>query len=418
MNPYYIYKRDGKSKYNFSSILDKDSYIKNGQYIYPKGSKRHLDNNALVDETTTNHPPYFMGVGLIDCKDNEEFLSIYKNYKNKGIIYLCHKADKAYEDVYVTGEFHHSDISNGIYLRNDVINKDICSPFVKTYIKKAGDIIGFETNDQDSSNNDSVNKDEIRLWYPMSTDIFNNPYMFNESEEVNISESSESYIAKHNYKPTRNNDPLSDGFDLDKIKLAFRKCNIKTTSTGYYDGHDIEYGELDNCNISILNGSQDPQDPYIVTVAKFINEDQSQALSYSISETNDNNFTQNNTVSANICNDGIVWKDDSSNYVAIHMTGNVDDYQNIRINKEIVKSDDTSPEQVNLAGSNGLPQTHMYISKNGSKSMYKVDFTKLLFAAGRLCEAMGITDGSNNKIDLITDGDLDELIEQSKQNNT
>lgn len=442
MNPYYI--SDSGVKYNFSP-LKTAMYKANGQYIYPKGSCRHKYNTTsdeikVINNISTNHPPYFIGVGLIDCSNQVGIIDEYKGQKNKGIVYLCCGDDKAYDQTYDAGAYVYgqaSDSTSGFHtfgFKNDIRDKNQNSVLSKLspFVQKWMEVEGKNANDNNNNIIDFKEKrDIISLWYPKSTDIFNNPFMFNEPVSINMSQDPSatkySYNVPSNYtvNPASINsvtdNPLSQNFNFDNIKLAFRKCNIKTDSKGYYNGHSTEYGELDNCRLSMLNITTD-NEKYTsgVMAAEFINANSttsnpSEAIKFTINETTNNNFKQNNVVSANICNDGVVWKDDSSNYVAIHMTGNVDDYQNVSINKEIPKGNSSAViETVNLAGANGLPQTHMYISKNGSKSMYKIDFTKLLLAAGRLCETFGVSAG-DNYVNLITDSDLDEVIAQ--QNN-
>jgi hypothetical protein len=267
-------------------------------------------------------------------------------------------------------------------------------------------LYGFDSSDLQKQL-DALNI--IDYWYPKSTDIFNNPHMFvnpvRKSANYDNGEEGTNYKLYDNVAPNvgfddiSNNDSLSskantlsDGFDLDNIKLAWRKFNIKTKSKGYYDGHTVEFGEYTNqsnsntAKLSMLNITEiSGQFISDVNQTFFIKTDNNniedgcfanllKQATPSGGSSEEVEISTNGKVDSHICRDGIIWKDDNSNYVAIHMTGSEKSYKNINFKK--------SDEVEGPLSSDKLPETKLYISENGTKAVYAIDFTQLLLAAG------------------------------------
>lgn len=478
INPYYYTTNSpdgitdtlGNLKFNFctNNELNQNNLLKyeyTGMSLKPIDGKRKLDNSPT--NKMFNHPPHFVGVGVIDTNGGD-VLYDFINGNHKGIVYLCGKDDTAYS-ISNTSEYNkykewlgdsefkqkcaefailESDIDsndvinpfrgfNSLLVRNNIDydrTKKYMSPFFRSFGSKSwcenpghGTLISKSNSNNDTLYNiygddDIQRKDALNIidfWYPKSTDIFNNPFMFTKSIEIETSNTVDNTNTLPNYtcdnENIGNESPLSNRFNLENIKLAWRKFDIKNNN-GYYDGHAVNYGELNDCKLSMLNISSNGQKftsnvehiEFLQTNSNINDLTSSYVDILNTKEDNDatdNENTQlsmNNQVDAHICNDGIIWSDDKQNYMAIHLTGNEKKYNGILVDNKY-----------SLAGDNVLPETQLYISKNGTKAAYKIDFTKLLLSAGRYLGDKLSGDVTGDDAGLITDITLDDLIDKN-----
>lgn len=494
INPYYYTANGDKTgvqdnlsdlSLNFRADKEINTYIKNSNNRDPRHMALRYAHTGLslkpIDGSRNkisrlnklfNHPPYFMGVGVINVnKNNEDVLYEFKNGNNKGIIYLCCNDDEAYATSNVKEDqlaLNSNLISrdkaiilddlktvsqtrnpykgfSSLLIRNNIDSnaREYMSPFFKTFGSKiwsdsahCGALISDETNQKAyvGFNDDNQNKymdalNIIDYWYPKSTDIFNNPFMFNNPQEINTNYQTTKDITLPNYSINKSGvteqNNLSENFNLSNLKLAWRKFDIKNTSKGFYNGHTITYGELQDCTLSMLNIEDNDSTfttniehtNFIVDTDKNTDSDPNVVDIYDASNTSNNpnggNDTQLNTsdgneINAHICNDGIIWSDKYSNYMAIRMTGDEQKYDGIYIDGKHGEGN-SQGKLVPLAGGNVLPETRLYISKNGSKAAYQIDFITLLLAAGKYLEASGkLTDstGAAKEFELIKEVDL------------
>lgn len=463
--------RADKEKYAGNNVAYSDSpkgldyknlrlcYQYTGLSLKPIDGKRNISFKASNTNKLFNHPPYFMGVGIINVEntgDSDELLNQFGRGNNKGIVYLCHQNDTAYTTsnldqhkiAYENKLLSKYDVIsiedltgnsktmnpyrgfNSLLMRNDAdysVNAQYMSPFVKTFGPgKSFSTRGYGTRITDQSSNketcgfdDSNDKRKmdslniIDYWYPKSTDIFNNPFMFTTPAVLKTETARDAtppnYSITSSEEFSTNN--LSNSFNLDNIKLAWRKFNIKNKSNGYYDGHTITYGELENAELSMLNiNTNSGEYTEDICHTEFIgisNDNPSQVSLITAedqSQDTDSSLVKNNNVNAHICNDGIIWSDTNNNYLAIRMSGDEIKYDDVTVSTP--DSDTRQP----IAGADRLPETHLYISKNGSKSIYQVDFLALLLAAGTYLQK-NITPGH----EFIISTTLDDLIQNDKK---